>query len=93
MVLSLTNKKRLRGSTNNEIPCVYELKKAQQALFIAKPLKYVNKDLCAAENQEVKNKKFSGLCGVLKGYTNSKLFLSEMKVIPHPTPIRILGQK
>ena len=29
MGLSLTNKKRLRGSTNNEIPCVYELKMAQ----------------------------------------------------------------
>ena len=29
MGLSLTNKKRLRGSTNNEIPCVYELKIAQ----------------------------------------------------------------
>ena len=29
MGLSLTNKKRLRGSINNEIPCVYELKMAQ----------------------------------------------------------------
>ena len=29
MGLSLTNKKRLRGSTNNEILCVYELKIAQ----------------------------------------------------------------
>ena len=42
MGLSLTNKKRLRGSTNNEIPCVYELQIAQQPFFIAKPLKYVN---------------------------------------------------
>lgn len=29
MGLSSTNKKRLRGSTNNEIPCLYELKIAQ----------------------------------------------------------------
>lgn len=42
MGLSLTNKKRLRGSTNHEIPCVYEFKIAQQPSFIAKPLKYVN---------------------------------------------------
>lgn len=55
MGLSLTNKKRLRGSTNNEIPCVYELKIAQQPLFIAKLLKYINKDLYTAENQEVIN--------------------------------------
>ena len=29
-------------------------------------------------------KKFSGLCGLLKGYTNLKLFFSEMKVTPYP---------
>jgi len=31
-------------------------------------------------------KNFSGLCRVLKGYTNLKLFFSEMKVISHPPP-------